>query len=984
MKQSIKLKRWLLVGLFLLYMPLAWSQQITGGVIRDVYGEPVPGANVVEKGTLNGTHTDANGRFSIQLENSRSTLEITFIGYLSQEVIPQANMEIILLEDTRVIEEVVVVGYGVTKRKDLTSSVTTLNVKDLNTGTFVNVMQAIQGKVPGLSISKDGNPNGGTSVLLRGASTLRTGGAQEPLYVIDGIPGGMLSSMDDIVSIDILRDASATAIYGARAANGVIVITTKRGEENTSKISYNGYVGFEVVSNKIEMMSASEYRAYLSANNLVLQPQNEDNVDRDWQDELTRVGISHNNYISVSGGTSQTTYFASGAFKSLDGVILETGRNTLSFMGNVQQKAMKDRLKVGLTVNATVTKGQSHPNRSDEQEFLFNMLNYWPTVVDTNPDGTPKENLSRGNKNPKNLIDHNKNAFDSKSMRFTGNLQLYLMKDWDVNASASLGYNQSNSNAYYGKFSRLAQDLNGLAIRNTSLSESKVIEVFTSYTLGLSDHDLKFMLGYSWQENEGGDGFQTSNTNFVSDAISYNNLALGSGYDGMKIPYGSYGISTLRLISGYFRFNYAFKERYLLQATVRRDGSSAFGANNRWGYFPSVSAGWRLTEESFMEDQTFFNNLKLRASYGLSGNSLGFDPLLWRARYSSAPNDPAFYYQGDYLRPIKPTQNENPDLKWESTSMLNVGIDFAILNGRISGTVEWYDKITSGLIWSYPVPATQYFVNSLTANVGEMENKGWEITLNVIPLKKSEMIWNSSFNISFNKNNINSLSDDEFKLDYIRTASNIGAHGQSGAFAQIIQEGYPIGQFYLWEYAGRNAEGVSQFYDKDRNLTITPSSEDHFYQGNAQPKAIFGWHNSFTYKRINLDFLFRGVTGNQILNATRGDLNYPIEAVWSNMHKMTKDEPINDANAAFISSRYLEKGDYVRLDNLTLSYHVKLKSYEYIRNLRIYGTVNNAFVITNYRGLDPEVPLGGLTPGMDNRNYYPKTRTFMLGVHVDF
>ena len=969
----------------------AVQQQITiTGTVSDVSGDPLPGVTVMIKGISQGTATDANGAYTLPVQNENAILVFSYIGYISQEVAVgnRRTVNITLNEDILQIEEVVVVGYGITKRKDLTGSITTLNAQDLNMGAYVNVMQAVQGKVPGLSISKDGDPNGGASILLRGASTLRTGSAQEPLYVIDGVPGGMLSSMDDIVSIDVLRDASATAIYGARAANGVIMITTKRGEENTSKISYSAYLGVEKISNRIEMMTASEYRAYLSANDQSLQPEAEDHVDRDWQDELTRVGISHNNYLSVSGGSSKTTYFASVAYKSIDGIIRETGRNTMSFMANVQQKAIKDRLRVGLTVNTAVTKGQDFPHdNGDPQPFLFAMLAYRPTLVDTNPDGTPKELFDVGTPNPNNLLDQNKKTFDSKSILLTGNVQFEILKGWDVNANASYRYGQSNNNEYYGKDSRWARTLNGVAMRNTSLSEMKVIESFTSYTQKFNEHDVKLMLGYSWQEEVGGDGFQTVNNNFVSDAISYYNLALGSGFgEGIQNRYGGYAVSPLRLISGYLRFNYAYKDRYLLQATVRRDGSSAFGPNNRWGYFPSFSAGWRITEESFMDNQRLFDNLKLRAGYGVSGNSLGFDPLLWRSRYSSSASDPMFYYQGEYLIPIKITQNENPDLKWESTSMLNLGLDFAILNGRISGTVEWYDKKTKDLIWSYPVPASQYYVNSLTANVGAMENKGWEVTLNVIPVKKQDFVWNSSFNISMNKNNVTSISSDEFKLDYIRWAtSNIGSNGQTGNYAQIILEGYPIGQFYLWEYAGRNAEGLSQFYDKDGNLTTTPSSEDHHIQEGktAQPKAIYGWHNSITWKRFNLDFLFRGVTGNYVLNCTRGDLNWPSGATLRNMHKMTATEPINDFNAAFISSRYLEKGDYIRLDNITLSYQFKMNN-EYVKSLRVYGTVNNAFVFTKYEGLDPEVTLGGSTPGIDNRNYYPQTRTFMLGVNVEF
>lgn len=525
----------------------------------------------------------------------------------------------------------------------------------------------------------------------------------------------------------------------------------------------------------------------------------------------------------------------------------------------------------------------------------------------------------------------------------------------------------------------LAQGYNGMAIRNSYENEKKLLETFVTYGKTINQHDFKFLVGYSWQEDVNGNGFQSSNTNFISDEISYNNLGLGSGFSGMVPNYGTTAVGTLRMISGYSRLNYAFANKYLLQATVRRDGSSAFGVNNKWGTFPSASIGWRILEESFMKNQHLFDNLKLRAGYGVSGNSLGFDPLISKLRYSTSGK---FYSNGAFISAITPTQNESPNLKWESTSMLNVGLDFSLLRGRLSGTVEWYDKVTKDLVWFYPVPAAQYYVGNLVANVGEMENKGWEVTLNAIPVKTSNFMWSTTFNVSFNRNNINSLSNDYLKLDNIKNAG-VGEHGQSGNLTQIIKAGYPIGQFYLWDYAGENSDGISQFYKQDGTTTINPGPNEHFYIGNAQPKATGGWYNSLTYKNFSLDLLFRGVTGNKILDATMADLNYPAEATHYNMPVMTLNEPIQNTRAHYVSTRYLEKGDYIRLDNVTLAYTFKLRSAA-IKNLRVYSTINNVFILTGYKGMDPEVFMGGITPGVDNDNFYPKTRTFMFGVNVDF
>ncbi len=965
------------------------GKKITGKV-TDAIGAPLPGVSVVVKGTTTGEITDIDGNYSISNIPENAILLFSFVGMKSKEINVgnQSIINVVLVEGTISLDEVVAVGYGTFKRKDLTSSITTVSSKDFNVGTHTNIVQLLQGKVPGLNITKDGNPSGATSVMLRGPSTLRTGAAQEPLYVVDGVPGGIISSMDDVVSMDVLRDASAASIYGSRAANGVIIVTTKRGEENTSKISYNSYVGVESISNKIDMMSAGEYRAFLTKNSLSLAPEDEDNANTNWMDEVTRLGISHNNNISIGGGTNKTTYFASATYKDVAGIIKETGVKNLSMMANVKQKAFNDRLKVGLTITTGVTDSQYLPSSNNDgaslsgnRDFLLNMINYLPTVSIKDAAGEYNENFSHpGAKNPVALLDQNDANNRTKNFLGTGQLQFNICKGLDYELNASYQNSQSNSRSYFAKKSSLAQGLNGLAVRNSYENEMKLLETMMTYGKIIKQHDVKLLVGYSWQEDISGNGFQSSNKNFISDAISYNNLGMGSGATGFVPNYGNVGILTLRMISGYARLNYSFGNKYLIQATVRRDGSSAFGANHKWGTFPSASLGWRILEEKFMKNQHIFDNLKLRAGYGVSGNSLGFDPLISKLRYAQSSK---FYSNGAFINAITPVQNENPDLKWESTSMLNVGIDFSVLKGRLSGTIEWYDKLTKDMLAGYAVPASQYFIAAILANVGEMENKGWEVSLNAVPVKTKNFSWNSTFNISFNKNNLNSLSNDKYHLDYIKQAG-VGEHGQSGNLVQIIQSGYPIGQFWIWKYAGHNSAGVSQFYKADGTLTVNPGPDDHFYMGNAQPKATGGWYNSFTYKNFSLDLLFRGVTGNKILDVTRADLNYPAEATHYNMPKMTANEPINDDRAHYASSRYLEDGDYIRLDNITLGYTFKMTKIPAIKNLRLYTTVNNVFVITGYKGLDPEVYMSGLTPGIDNDNFYPKTRTFLFGMNIDF
>ncbi|MGV8134017.1 MAG: TonB-dependent receptor [Mangrovibacterium sp.] len=955
------------------------------GKVTNTLGESLPGVTIVIKGSTSGTITDRNGSYSISDVPGNETLVFSFVGMKSREIEISGRqiINVVMEEETIGLEEVVAIGYGSSKKKDLTSSITTVTVKDFNQGTHTNVMQLLQGKVPGLNITKDGNPNGATSIMLRGPSTLRSGAAQEPLYVVDGIPGGIVSSIDDIVSMDVLRDASATAIYGSRAANGVIIITTKRGEENNSKISYNSYLGIETISNKVDMLSADEYRSFLSDNNLPLDPIDEDNTSTDWMNEITRTGISHNNNVSIGGGTDKTTYFSSITYKQVDGIIRETGVKTLSVMANVQQKAINDRLKLGITVTNSISDSDLLPATYDDDnptKLLYNMISYLPTVNIKNADGSFRENFQHpGAFNPVALIEQNKDRSKGKSFLATARIQFNVLKglDYEINASYQAG--QSNRSRYYNKESSLAQGFNGLAIRNSYETNKKLVETFASYNKTLKKHDFKLLAGYSWQEDHNGDGFQSSNTNFISDETGYNNLGMGSGYTGMIPMYGSTAITTLRMISGYARLNYSFSDKYLLQATVRRDGSSAFGKNSQWGTFPSVSVGWRLLEEPFLKGQTLFSNLKLRAGYGVSGNSQGFDPLISLLRYGKSGKS---YYDGSYITGIVPIQNENPDLRWERTDMLNLGLDFSLFKNRLSGTFEYYIKNTKDLIWTYTVSATQFYVPSFITNVGKVQNKGFEISLNAIPVKTANFTWNTTLTFSHNKNNVESLSNDKFQLDYIYIGP-VGDYGQSGMNSQIIQEGYPIGQYYLWKWGGLNSDGISQFYTKDGELTINPSTDDRFYAGNAQPKATGGWANTLTYRNFSLDFLFRGVTGSKILNVTMSNLNYLSEASHFNMPRMVLDEPITDNRSHYTSSRYLEKGDYIRLDNVTLAYTFKLNN-PLIKNLRVYSTVNNVFTITGYNGLDPEVYMGGITPGTDDGLYYPKTRTFMFGLNVDF
>ncbi|MFD2938296.1 SusC/RagA family TonB-linked outer membrane protein [Spirosoma flavum] len=960
-------------------------QRTITGTVTDEKNGPLPGATVQLKGSNSGTTTDANGKFSLSVPDGKAVIVISFIGFDPKEIEigSQTSLTVQLTPGASQLDEVVVkTGYGTELRKNIISSIATVKAEDFNQGVVTSPAQLLQGKVAGLNITRSGNPNqSAQSIVLRGPSTLREGAAQEPFYVIDGVPDASINLIppDDIVSIDILRDASATAIYGARAANGVILVTTRRGKEGQSRVSYNGYGGIEQVSKRIDVLTGDEIRGYLKANGKALNPVDDDTnngvpVNTDWQKEVTRTAYSHNHTLSFDGGTANTLYGASVNYLNNQGIMRGSSRERMIIRANIQQKALNDRLRLSLSLSNSDNLANNIPN-----EVFGNMVAYLPTVNVRNADGTFKENLARGNANPLSLIETNTLNTRTKTFLANGQIQATLLPGLDYNLSLSSQNEQIDNNTYANRYSLGAYGANGLAIRSSYTNTKRIIESYFSYNKQFGEHGLKLLAGYSWQQDRTGDGFQSSNKGFVSDATTYNNLSLGSPPTGYLTDYGTVTIKTLRLISYYGRVNYQYADRYLLQASIRRDGSSAFGTNNQWGLFPAVSVGWRINNERFMENIHLFDDLKLRAGYGVTGNSLGFDPFISLLRYNSTGK---FYYNGNFINGIGPTQNPNPNLKWEQTAMYNVGLDFSVLKNRLSGTLEFYNKLTSDLIWTYGVSTTQFFVNTLTANAGKMRNVGVELTLAATPIQSKRVTWRTSVNLAHNDNKIETLSNDVFTLNQIPTAY-VGGKGQSGNSSQIVKEGLPVGTFNTWKYAGLNEKGVSQFQKADGTLTTTPTSSDFVPTGSAQPKLLFGWNNSVRFGAFDLNVFLRGVTGNKILNATLAGLNSPADANAYNQPRIILKEPITDINSYLLSDRYIEDGSYIRLDNATLGYTVKTGS-KVLKNLRFYATGTNLFTLTHYQGIDPEISLGGLTPGIDQNNFYPKTRSYVFGANISF
>lgn len=981
------MKRVLLSSALLLVSTLTFAQSKVSGTVKDANGEPLIGVSVMEVGTNNGAVTDINGNYTLNVKPG-AKLKLSYIGFTSKTIKASGNSQIVLDEDNTALNEVVVVGYGTMRRKDVTSSITTVKAEDLNQGVFTDPGQMLQGKVPGLVVSSTADPNGSPTITLRGASTLRTG-AMSPYYVVDGIPGVDISivSPEDIESIDVLRDATATAIYGSKAANGVIIITTKKGSKERTNVTYNGYVAFDNILKKYDVCTADDLRQYAKDNNITLK---DGGANMDWQDEVLRTGISHNHNVNISGGNGSTSYMISGDLRKREGVIKMTGFDRFNVRSLVSTKTLKDHLTISIGANMMYGKHFGVPSGNEGASVLDAMNYYSPTNAIKNADGTWTVGSGSKNYNPLALMEENKSETVWKRNQFVGKTALELWKGlvWNVNYSWS-NY-QSTYSAYNTRNSQLEGigNKNGQATRNTYFGREQTFETYLNYDFKVGKSKWGLMGGYSWEEKKNNDGFGLSVEGYYNDDLGWYNMSYAQTILGVQNSVQSGYLEKVRNISFYGRVNYSFDSRYMLQATIRRDGSSVFGKNNRWGTFPSVSAAWNITEEKFMQNQHIFDNLKLRAGYGISGNAMGFDVY---SSYNTYGASGTFVYDGKTYRTYGATKNANPDLKWESTGMLNIGLDFAFLKGRLNGTVEVYHKKTKDLIWSYPVSTTQYIYGWMDANVGEMTNKGIEFTLNAVPVRTKNFMWSTTLNLSHNKNTVDKMQNETFHTTNLTQGDPMVAGVSADGWTQRIMEGEPIGTFYTYQYAGI-VNGRSEYYVLDENgnrtgeTTNNPSLKDRSITGCAQPKLNAGWNNTLTYKNWSLNAFITGVFGNDVYNSARA--HYTAAQMFSDGKNVLKEflsNPVGDASGSLPSDRYIEKGSYVRLQTLSLSYTFRNCFNDWIQDLTLYGTANNLFTITNYKGLDPEVNMGGIDPGIDYRwSRYPHTRTFMVGVKINF
>ena len=947
------------------------QQKIVTGRVTDNTGQALPGVNIVEKGTTNGAISDADGRYTLNVASASSVLVFSFVGYTPLEVTvgSQTSVSISLTESAVGLDEIVVVGYGTQQRRAISGSVTNVTEKSFNAGLTRTAADFIQGKVAGLTITTStGDVTAEQSMRLRGTSSLT--GSSEPFVVIDGVPGLSLNSVapQDIESISVLKDASAAAIYGSRSASGVILITTKRGVQNRTTVDYNVYGAIDIVSNKPEVLTAAEYRQWAKDNNVDVTVFDK-GANTSWFDEIMRTGISQNHDLSVSGAGANNSYRVSVSYLDQQGVMKDNYQSRLNTRFSVNQKALKDRLDLTLSGGLNQRDYQS----TDTYNFVL-AYNVVPTIPVYNADGTWWDSDEYDQGNPVRNIVYNKFPRKTALLFLNGKAVLKITNGLSAGINFYKERNSYDAGNYQDSRTRSGRASNGTASRESRTADKNLLETTLNYAKRFGRHDVNLLGGYSYEDYYYQSAF-AQNRYFVTNLFGFNNLGAG---EQLLTGDVSSSANMSKLISFFGRLNYSFADRYILSATVRRDGSSKFGPNNKWGTFPSVSAAWRIIDEPFMQGLTgVVDELKLRVGYGISGNQSGLQPYQSLSLYGSAGQ---YFDTGAWHTAYSVSQNPNPNLKWESTGQFNVGVDFSLFDARINGTVEYYNRVTKDLLYSYPVPSPPYMYTTMVANVGSMENKGLELSLTGDVIRKTNLRWTVSVNAAHNENKILKLSNDEFTTSVIKTGS-AWVRGGSTNTTHIIQEGYQVGQFFGPLCLGIDDAGkyiLDDMIDGVAGFTVS----DYTYIGKAQPKLTWGISNLISYKNLELSFFFRGVLGNDVLNFSK--MSYAnlqwlpgANALKSALTMGLKQSPV-------FNSFYIEKGAFARLDNMTLAYSLIPKDLLGISRVRVYATTHNLITITKYKGVDPEVQMTGLDPGIEGREYYPKSRTYILGVNVTF
>ncbi len=959
---------------------------ITGKVVSQS-NDPLPGVTVQVKGTNTGVITDEEGRFSLPNVSPGSVLVFSFVGMKTQEIAVgnKATINITLEEESIGIDEVVAIGYGSVKKGDVTSSVASVKSENFVKGAVKDAAQLIQGKVAGLTISMpSGNPTEGAGIMLRGNSSIL--GNSDPLVLVDGVPGSLESvAPEDIESIDVLKDGSASAIYGTRGTNGVIIITTKTsGNEMAPTIEYSGYLSSASVSRKLDFMNASQLREKWSQGYSFTGANLKDfGSDTDWLDEITRTAISQVHNVIFRGGSKNTNLTASLNYKDNQGIFLQSDNEKYTGRIDVNHSMFGGKLvaNIGTIISEqkfwTGGDGYSFNNYVYRQAIIRN-----PTEPVKNTNGTWFERDVYFYDNPVAYLEESIGENRYRNVRFNASLTFTPIQDLSIKGLVTRK-GDSNIRGFYqtkNHVSTTKYGADGYASRGTSDYVGNYTELTANYKKAIGNHNFSVLAGYNYEDNMN-EGFWANNKYFPTDGYTYNNLEIGSG-----LPKGEAGMGstkdTDKLVAFFSRISYSFNNKYLLMASLRHEGSSKFGKDHKWGNFPGVSAGWRITEEPFMKSATWIDNLKLRAGFGITGINVAnsYNSL------SSLDYSDYFFYDGQWVRKLVPVRNDNPELRWEKKEEINLGLDFDLFGGRLSGALDFYNRLTKDALWNYSVPTPPYLYGTIMANVGEIKNQGFEALINVIPVKTNDFTWNAGFTFSTNKNELVSLSNEKFQ-----TTSDFFYAGYTGEPIQIethrIKIGGPIGDFYGLRSVDITDDGIwiIEKPDGTRIPATESSTDDRQVLGNGIPKYYASWNNNFKYKNFDLSINMRGAFGYQILNFSR--MFYENPTIGYNTLNSAYDKVYGKAVLTDVQrfvSYYVEDGDYWKIDNATLGYTVKLNNKNTFKNLRIYASGMNLVTLTGYKGIDPEVRQTGLDPGNDERDKYPTTRTFTFGVNVTF
>lgn len=964
------------------------THKVSGTVKDSETGETLIGVSVIIKGTSQGVISDINGRFSLNI-TTPATLVFSSIGYITQniQITNQDVLNVSLLPDTKKLDEVVVIGYGTQRKGDVTSSVSNVKAERFNKGAIKDIGQLVQGKVAGLAITNpSGDPTSTTQINLRGTNTLN-GTNTNPLVLIDGIPGSLNTvAPEDVESVDVLKDGSAAAIYGTRGNNGVILITTKQFKAKgagINNVEYSAYISTSQISKRLDMQNAQEFKA--------MYPTEDHLSNTDWLKEITRTPFTHVHNLTFQGGTATTNYIATANYNSSEGIMLKSANETFQGRIQVNHSMFDNKLQFKLGLSSKTNKFPSTSSAGSFNGYTYRQaILHNPTDPVMNADGSWYENLSKFEyENPVSRLMECTGDVKNTETRYNANVIFRPISD--LTLTSVLSYVRSNRNHGYSEtlnhISNLRDGLNGWSSVGANTYTEKLAEITALYNKTIADHKFSILGGYSYNESDYEDmGF--SNYGFQDDYFGgWHNIGIGSALKLGKAGAGS-SKSSSNLIGFFGRGTYSFNDKYLLMASLRYEGASQlYGTNNQWGLFPSVSLGWRITQEAFMKDQHIFDDLKLRAGYGVTG-SQPKDPFLGVAMLQY---DKYAYVNGKWVQTIVPASNANPDLKWEEKKETNIGLDFSSLKGRLSGSVDLYNRKVDGLLYKYNVPTPPNLFPSTLANGGVMENRGIEILLSVIPVQTKDFEWNTSITLSKNSNKLKSLDGSTFKTnsDYF----NAGWLAEPvKTESHRVQVGERIGNFYGFKVVDVDANGKWIYEDRDGKQVpydqFSRAPEDKKIIGNGLPTMYAGWNNNLRYKNFDLSITMRGAFDYQIINEARMYYENPKNSRKENRLRSVNDlifgkVTLNNTIDPEFNNYYVEDGDYWKIDNITLGYTFK-SIRKYVNSIRLYGSVSNALTITGYKGIDPEVSMSGLNPGYDSRDQYPSIRTFTFGVNVKF